>query len=139
MSPVRGEAISTSSKVWLIFAENKSFLFSTIFTILRAIRVLRLNLKETLFAVGSEGLFLGKLKGVREAAFGALHRYVHKLMCFVLSIALRAQSNKWIFRAVYDAVGHATVATLSHGRIAVGVNGMLSEAVHTVTIDHFQQ
>ena len=139
MSFVRGEAVSASSKVWLIFAEDKAFLLSTVFAILRSIRVLRLNLKEAFFAVGSEGLFFGKLEGVRETAFGALHRNVDELMCFVLSIALRAQSDKWVLRAVDDAVGHTAEATLSHRRVVVGVNAMLGEAVHTITVNHDQQ
>jgi len=61
VSFVRGKAVFTSCKVWLFFAKNQTLLFSTLWTILRAIRVLALSFKEALFAVSSEGLFFAEL------------------------------------------------------------------------------
>jgi len=57
----------------------------------------------------------------------------------MLSIALRTQSNKGILRAINDTVWHATIAALSHGRVIVGIDTVLGEAVNTVTVNHLQQ
>jgi len=74
-----------------------------------------------------------------EATFATFQRDVDELMCFMLSIALRTQSNKGILRAINDTVWHATIAALSHGRVIVGIDTVLGEAVNTVTVNHLQQ
>ena len=79
------------------------------------------------------------MKAVLETTFGTLYRHVEKLMGFMFSLALRTESNKGLFRAVDDAVWHATIITLGCGRVVVAIDSMLSKAVQTVTIDHDQQ